>query len=109
MTKKDYQLYGTKVLKEYKAQMDELAQAATQGEDAYKAKFKEIFGVDFNYTAIVAHQKAESEYINAKTAKDKENNFNKAFALLLRQAPLCEETETVSAGPKRGFFITLKS
>ena len=88
---------AAKVRKDLKATNEQLKQlqvAKLQGEDAYKAKFKEIFGVEYDYANIVAYQKAEATYINASSNHEFEMMFNRTLRVLLSPAPLREETES---------------
>jgi len=78
-------------LKATNAQLQQLKEAKAQGEDAYKAKFKEIFEVEYDYANILAYQKAEQTYINASTNHEFEMMFNRTLKTLLSPAPLREE------------------
>ena len=78
-------------LKTCKKQYNELVAARKQGDSAYKAKFKEIFGVAYNPTNIVAYQNAEARYIEASKAKAQEDNFKSQFSVLLNSNKLQEE------------------
>ena len=68
-------------------QLNALKMAASRGESAFKSEFKKIFGVEYNYGAIVAYQKAEQNYVAAKA----EQMFKRGFKNLLSDEPLKEE------------------
>ena len=85
-------------LKATNAQLQQLKEAKLQGEDAYKAKFKEIFGVEYDYANMVAYQKAEATYINASSNHEFEMMFNRTLKTLLSPAPLREEAQTIYTG-----------
>ena len=72
-------------------QLDDLKMAASRGESAFKAEFKKIFGVEYNYGAVVAFQKAEQHYVAAKA----EHIFADKFKSLLSNVPLRENKERV--------------
>lgn len=82
-------------LKIMNKQLQELKEAKTQGEEAYKAKFKEIFRVEYDYANILAYQKAEATYINASSNHEFEMTFNRTLKTLLSPAPLREEIKTI--------------
>ncbi|MBQ7764466.1 hypothetical protein IJ384_03740 [bacterium] len=95
-----------KDLKASNAQLQQLKEAKLQGEEAYKAKFKEIFGVEYDYANILAYQKAETTYINASANHEFEMSFNRTLKTLLSPAPLREETESVVADPSTNTMIS---
>ena len=95
-----------KDLKASNAQLQQLKEAKLQGEDAYKAKFKEIFGVEYDYANMVAYQKAEQIYINASTNHEFEMMFNRTLKTLLSPAPLREEVRYDSPDPSTSIVIT---
>ena len=78
-------------------QLAELKEAAKQGDEAFRAKFQEIFGIAFNPTNIRAYQDAQKMYQNAAKAKSDEDNFKSAFSLLLKSDKLQEEGVNQSA------------
>ncbi len=99
---------ASKVRKDLKyayEQIKILNEARENGEEDFKLKFKEIFGVDFDYANIVAYKKAEETYINAGLNHELEMNFNRNFKLLLSQAPLREEVETINPDPMTSTVI----
>ena len=95
-----------KDLKASNAQLQQLKEAKLQGEDAYKAKFKEIFGVEYDYANMVAYQKAEQTYINASSNHEFEMLFNRTLKTLLSPAPLREEVRYDSPDPSTSIVIT---
>ena len=95
-----------KDLKASNAQLQQLKEAKLQGEDAYKAKFKEIFGVEYDYANMVAYQKAEATYINASSNHEFEMMFNRTLKTLLSPAPLREEVRYDNPDPMTNMVIT---
>ena len=95
-----------KDLKASNAQLQQLQEAKLQGEDAYKAKFKEIFGVEYDYANILAYQKAEQIYVNASANHEFEMAFNRNLKTLLSPAPLREEVRYDSPDPMSSMVIT---
>ena len=92
-------------LKVANKQLQELQEAKTQGEDAYKAKFKEIFGIEYSYPTVFAYQKAEKAFVEAKANHDFEMSFNRTLKTLLSAAPLREEIRYDSADPSTSVVI----
>ena len=100
---------ATKVRKDLKAtneQLRQLQEAKLQGEEAYNAKFKEIFGVEYDYANILAYQKAEATYINASANHEFEMAFNRNLKTLLSPAPLREEVRYDNPDPMTNMVIT---
>ena len=95
-----------KDLKASNAQLQQLKEAKLQGEEAYKAKFKEIFGIEYDYANMVAYQKAEATYINASANHEFEMSFNRTLKTLLSPAPLHEEVRYDSPDPMTNMVIT---
>ena len=91
-----------KDLRAYHDQLQELQAASAEGEEAFAAKFKEIFGVDYEYKNIVAYQKVEQEYVTASLFNAMETQFNRGFRTLLSKAPLREEYETTVMNSSAG-------
>ena len=87
------------------AQLQQLKEAKLQGEEAYKAKFKEIFGIEYDYANMVACQKAEATYINASANHEFEMSFNRTLKTLLSPAPLREEVRYDSPDPMTNIVI----
>lgn len=83
-------------------QLVELKAALEEGNAAFSAKFKEIFGIPYNARNIQAYQEIEKTYLAAAKEKEKEDAFKAQFSLLLNGKPLAEEgqvmTLSVSAG-----------
>ena len=94
-----------KDLKIANAQLQELKKAQLEGEDAYKAKFKEIFGVEYDYTKHLSFQKNQEVYLKAAPKHELEMTFNRTFKTLLSNAPLRDEKEFVSADPSTNVMI----
>ena len=86
--------------------MQQLKDAKSQGESAYKAKFKEIFGIEYDYANIVAYEKAEATYINASSYYEFEMAFNRTLKTLLSPAPLREEVRCDNPDPMTNMIIT---
>ena len=78
-----------------KEEIDELNKAQKNGN--YAQKFEEIFGVKYDYTNIVAYQKAEQQYILASQKHEEEIQFNEKYKALLREGPLRKEVERIDA------------
>ena len=100
---------ATKVRKDLKAtneQLRQLQEAKLQGEEAYNAKFKEIFGVEYDYANILAYQKAEATYINASANHEFEMAFNRNLKTLLSPVPLREEVRYDNPDPMTNMVIT---
>ena len=100
---------ATKVRKDLKAtneQLRQLQEAKLQGEEAYNAKFKEIFGVEYDYANILAYQKTEATYINASANHEFEMAFNRNLKALLSPAPLLEEVRYDNPDPMTNMVIT---
>ncbi len=93
-------------LKTANSQLKELKEAGVLGEDTYKAKFKEIFGVEYQYANIVAYQKAEATYINASANYEFEMAFNRTLKTLLSPAPLREEVRYDTPDPSTSMVVT---
>ena len=95
-----------KDLKTTNTQLQQLKEAKTQGEEVYKAKFKEIFGVEYDYANMVAYQKAEAAYINASSNYEFEMMFNRTLKTLLSLAPLREEVRYDNPDAMTNMVIT---
>ena len=99
---------AVKVRKDLKAtneQLKQLEEAKLQGESAYKAKFKEIFGVEYDYANVLAYQKAESIYVNTSVNHEIEKSFNEKFKTLLSSDKLKEEKSSYTS-PSTGVAIS---
>ena len=100
----DFMLYGSENssseikadLNEAKKLIESLKAAKLQGPEVFKAKFKELFGVGYDYEKIVAYQKAEEMYSSVEI----EEQFNNKFKDLLSDKPLVAETRTRRVGGK---------
>ena len=71
-----------KDLKATNAQLQQLKEAKAKGEDAYKAKFKEIFGIEYDYANIAAYQKSEQVYLEAAQFHEFEMMFKRDLKTL---------------------------
>lgn len=78
-------------------QAEQLKIAAEESSDAFKAKFKEIYGIDYNAQNIEAFERDEKAYLEALDAKNKEDAFNQHFDKLLNE-DLADEFKTVGGG-----------
>lgn len=89
-------------LRTCKNQMNQLKAALEQGDAAFRAKFKEIFGIPYNARNIQAYRDIEKTYLAAARVKAQEDTFKEEFSLLLNDKPLAEEgqmvTQSLSAG-----------
>ena len=80
-------------LKTFEAQVDQLRSAKT--EEEFKAKFKEIFGTEFNPNMIRAYEKRQNQLVLAKATYGIEQNFNTTVKNLLENDTLSEEYQYV--------------
>jgi len=87
-------------------QLQQLKEAKDQGEDAFKSKFKEIFGVEFDYANIYGYEKAEKTYLDAAPKHQVEMSFNNATKKLLSDAPLEDEYTYTTMNSMAGAYTT---
>lgn len=78
-------------------QAEQLKIAAEESSDAFKLKFKEIYGIEYNAQNIEAFERDEKAYLEALEAKNKEDAFNQHFEKLLNE-DLADEFKTVGGG-----------
>lgn len=72
-------------------QLKDLQAALQEGDAAFRAKFKEIFGVEYNQDNIKNFQNVEKMYLEASEAKAQEDDLKNEFSLLLNGKPLSDE------------------
>lgn len=78
-------------------QAEQLKIAAEESSEAFKSKFKEIYGIEYNAQNIEAFERDEKAYLEALEAKNKEDAFNQYFEKLLNE-DLADEFKTVGGG-----------
>jgi hypothetical protein len=107
-------IYGSKNTKEkvnndlkvVLKQIGELKDANKKGDAAYKAKFKEVFGVEYDPVNIELFEKTEKKYLAAASAHEFETSFNSSCRVLLRNAPLREEHTQRCIDPQANIYVT---
>lgn len=100
---------ATKVRRDLKianSQLQELKDASIEGEEAYKAKFKEIFGIEYDYANIAAYQKSEQVYLEAAQFHEFEMMFKRDLKTLLSPAPLRDEVRYDSPDPTTSMVVS---
>ncbi|MBR2525257.1 hypothetical protein IKE67_02200 [bacterium] len=73
----------------FQNQINELKNAKTEAE--FKAKFKEIYGIDYDPVQVAAYEKMHDLYRNAAHHYAVENSFNNTTSLLRSSSVLTEE------------------
>ncbi len=86
-------------LNEAQHQANELARTKTDAE--FKAKFKEIYGVEFDPVQVAGYQKKSAQYQKSAAAYSVESSFNSKMKTLMSSTTLREETryDAVPGGP----------
>ena len=92
-------------LNEAQHQANELARTKTDAE--FKAKFKEIYGVEFDPVQVAGYQKKSAQYEKASAHYSVETSFNSKMKHLMSSTHLCEESYyQVTPGAGSGQKVT---
>ena len=90
-------------IEEFDKQIQELKSAASEGD--FKAKFKEIFGVEYNPVLIKAFENKQQEYTVANAVYIYEQQFNRRCHDLISEKTLAE----VGVSHADGSYDTIKT
>lgn len=90
----------------FNGQIKQLQLAETKGSNAYKEKFYETFGVEYDADNIAIYKKKEQQNQAAIAVYGVENNFNSTNNKLLKNPKLQEETYTTTAPTFAGAITT---